>query len=362
LSVYFRQNHTNCTFNANQSWVVLSPIEQKIKAKIEAVGTPLKDWDINIYRGILTGYNEAFIIDGKKKDELIAADPKSAEIIRPILRGRDIKRYGVPVTGYFSVGCGGSLSNPEGFTVELEADTVLFDAYNKANFDIDTAKYANLLKEDRYEIETNLVNFPSQNEDQYVKVAVTVQPDGLSPDSIYFIPIAVKRVSKYEINEEKSNILFRVALENNYAEQLTDTYYQMRGNTLNDAGEATVSISGTKLVRPLSKNSVRLYAGSQAQTTSSTVEQINRYSIVLTVEDNNQVRITPYGTIEVEQLDGGSYWNTYEEAKVNAADNKVSKYFYLYYRFRTLQTPASDDTPAVRDNWTTVKETLRRLE
>ena len=73
--------------------MILSPIEQSIKAKIEAVGTPLKDWDINIYRGILTGYNEAFIIDGKKKDELIAEDPKSAEIIRPILRGKDIKRY-----------------------------------------------------------------------------------------------------------------------------------------------------------------------------------------------------------------------------------------------------------------------------
>ena len=74
--------------------MILSPIEQRIKAKIEAVGTQLKDWDINIYRGILTGYNEAFIIDGKKKDELIAEDEKSAEIIRPILRGRDIKRYG----------------------------------------------------------------------------------------------------------------------------------------------------------------------------------------------------------------------------------------------------------------------------
>ncbi|KAA6318779.1 hypothetical protein EZS27_031254 [termite gut metagenome] len=74
--------------------MVLSPIEQRIKAKIEAVGTPLKEWDINIYRGILTGYNEAFIIDGKKKDELIEKDSKSADIIRPILRGRDIKRYG----------------------------------------------------------------------------------------------------------------------------------------------------------------------------------------------------------------------------------------------------------------------------
>lgn len=94
LSDYIRQNASKSNFNTSESWVVLSEIEQRIKDKIEAVGTPLKDWDINIYRGILTGYNEAFIIDGKKKEELIAEDPKSAEIIRPILRGRDIKRYG----------------------------------------------------------------------------------------------------------------------------------------------------------------------------------------------------------------------------------------------------------------------------
>ncbi|MDR0762455.1 MAG: Eco57I restriction-modification methylase domain-containing protein [Campylobacteraceae bacterium] len=94
LSVYFMQNASECNFSTSDNWVILSSIEQHIKAKIEAVGTPLKDWDINIYRGILTGCNEAFIIDKKKKDELVAADPKSDEIIRPLLRGRDIKRYG----------------------------------------------------------------------------------------------------------------------------------------------------------------------------------------------------------------------------------------------------------------------------
>ncbi|MCL1636200.1 type II restriction endonuclease, partial [Elizabethkingia bruuniana] len=93
ISVYFRQNATFCDFSKNESWIVLSEIEHSIKTKIEAVGVPLRDWDINIYRGILTGYNEAFVIDGKKRDELIAEDPKSAEIIRPLLRGRDIKRY-----------------------------------------------------------------------------------------------------------------------------------------------------------------------------------------------------------------------------------------------------------------------------
>src|SRR5690606_37959945 len=93
LSDYFRQNANLTEFNNSESWVVLSPIERQIKEKIERIGTPLKDWDIRINYGIKTGFNDAFIIDGAKRKELIEEDPKSAEIIRPILRGRDIKRY-----------------------------------------------------------------------------------------------------------------------------------------------------------------------------------------------------------------------------------------------------------------------------
>ena len=80
--------------------MILSPIEQSIKRKIEAVGTPLKDWDINIYRGVLTGCNEAFIITTEKRNEILGncqteeERERTEELIRPILRGRDIKRYG----------------------------------------------------------------------------------------------------------------------------------------------------------------------------------------------------------------------------------------------------------------------------
>jgi hypothetical protein len=81
-------------FADDGSWAILSPVEQSIKRKIEAAGTPLKNWDVKINYGIKTGCNEAFIIDGAKRAELIAADPASADIIRPILRGRDIRRYG----------------------------------------------------------------------------------------------------------------------------------------------------------------------------------------------------------------------------------------------------------------------------
>jgi len=94
LSVYITQNGSTNRFISSESWTILSSIEVNIKQKIEAIGVPLKDWNINIYRGILTGCNEAFVISREKKDELVQEDPKSAEIIRPILRGRDIKRYG----------------------------------------------------------------------------------------------------------------------------------------------------------------------------------------------------------------------------------------------------------------------------
>ncbi len=74
-------------------WSALSAVERSAMDKMEAVGTPLRDWDVAINYGIKTGLNAAFIIDGAKRQELIAADPKSAEIIKPILRGRDIRRY-----------------------------------------------------------------------------------------------------------------------------------------------------------------------------------------------------------------------------------------------------------------------------
>ena len=95
-----QQQNCICDFATSDSWVILSPIEQSIKRKIEAVGTPLKDWDIQINYGIKTGFNDAFIISTEKRNEILAnckdanERQRTAELIRPILRGRDIKRYG----------------------------------------------------------------------------------------------------------------------------------------------------------------------------------------------------------------------------------------------------------------------------
>ena len=100
MSLFIEQESSTCAFSSSDSWVILSPIEQSIKRKIETVGTPLKDWDIQINYGIKTGCNEAFIIDTAKRNEILSncqteeERKKTDELIRPILRGRDIKRYG----------------------------------------------------------------------------------------------------------------------------------------------------------------------------------------------------------------------------------------------------------------------------
>ena len=87
----------------NEPWAILSAAELNLKRKIEDVGVPLKDWDITISFGIKTGCNEAFVIDKVKREQLIEQDPNSAEIIRPLLRGKDIKCYYTKLTKLYLI-------------------------------------------------------------------------------------------------------------------------------------------------------------------------------------------------------------------------------------------------------------------
>ena len=104
-----QQQGVKCDFADSVPWVILSPIEQSIKQKIEAVGIPFKDWNIQINYGIKTGFNDAFIISTEKHDEILAncqtedERVRTVELIRPILRGRDIKRYGYDWAGQWLI-------------------------------------------------------------------------------------------------------------------------------------------------------------------------------------------------------------------------------------------------------------------
>ncbi|MCQ2967038.1 class I SAM-dependent DNA methyltransferase [Helicobacter pylori] len=84
---------------STESFIFANATLLDLRDKIESVGTPLKDWDIQINYGIKTGANEAFIITTEKREEILNACKTQEErerteaLIKPILRGKDIKRY-----------------------------------------------------------------------------------------------------------------------------------------------------------------------------------------------------------------------------------------------------------------------------
>ncbi|EDC3026480.1 class I SAM-dependent DNA methyltransferase [Campylobacter coli] len=116
----FSQNSLN-----KESFTFSDENTSALKAKIERIGTPLKEWQgLNIYRGILTGYNEAFIITTEKRNEILAnckdeaEKERTAKLIRKMLRGRDIKRYRYEWAGLWVINAHNGYKNQNGEKVE----------------------------------------------------------------------------------------------------------------------------------------------------------------------------------------------------------------------------------------------------
>ena len=85
-------------------WVLEDPTLIRLFERLMSQGTPLGEFvRRRIYYGVKTGLNEAFVIDQDKRDELIGEDPRSAELIKPWLRGQDIKRWRSDRSGLYVI-------------------------------------------------------------------------------------------------------------------------------------------------------------------------------------------------------------------------------------------------------------------
>jgi len=80
-------------YKSDEVWTILNPAELSVKQKIEKLGSPLKEWNIELRYGIKTGLNDAFVITHEERNELIKSDPASEDLIKPLIRGKDIQRY-----------------------------------------------------------------------------------------------------------------------------------------------------------------------------------------------------------------------------------------------------------------------------
>jgi len=95
------------------SWLLVNEKVQNLIQKIKSVGKSLREYvGEKIFYGIKTGYNDAFVIDELTKNKLIADDPKSKELIKPFLTGKEIKRYGQPENKNWLI------MIPKGFTIK----------------------------------------------------------------------------------------------------------------------------------------------------------------------------------------------------------------------------------------------------
>jgi hypothetical protein len=86
-----------------ESWIIVDNDDFAIKNQIVKKGIQLKEWDIEFYRGFLTGLNDAFFIDEEKRNKLIRIESKCEEIIKPLLRGREIKKFGYNFTNHYVI-------------------------------------------------------------------------------------------------------------------------------------------------------------------------------------------------------------------------------------------------------------------
>jgi hypothetical protein len=226
--------------------------------------------------------------------------------------------------GFVSAVCGGSLPTEKDINIIMVEDADLLLKYNRSNFDVDESRYARWLPRDRYDIRNYGITIPAG--ERVGLMSITVRPEGLSPDSTYFIPLRADSFTEYELNPDKSDVLYRVFLKNYYATQKTATYYAFRGKR-ND-----VNTMGSKQVFPVGGNSVRIMAGDL--TFESSVSVIDNGSILLVVDEvTKQVQILPWKDITVTQIDGDpDYPNIFhiEDDGYKTYKSFLLRYDYVY--------------------------------
>ncbi len=251
--------------------------------------------------------------------------------------------------GFVSIYCGGTNPIEKDVTIELEYDDTSISEYNNLKFDLDVSRYAKWLDRSKYEIQTFSATIKAGQKDPYVVIPLKIFTKGITPDTIFFIPLKIKSITDgYSVNPEMNKVLYRPQVENKYAQTQVQTLYSLRGKRNGS------EITGSKNAYPLSANQIRTTVEKQTgidRNNKIVLDLINKYSIILTVNDDKTVSITSYGTIQVEQLG---------EPKDNRFEITDLMRFYIHYRYRTLEQPATETSEAVYSSWVEVEEVLRR--
>jgi hypothetical protein len=245
---------------------------------------------------------------------------------------RKFHKLGEESIGYVAASMGGTNPTTKDITVNLVEDQSLLDDFNRINYDTDVSKYGKPMPESKYDIDSYQFTIPAGGISG--RLPIRIRPDGLSPDTAYFISLRVESHSSYEVNPDKSYVLYQIRTKNYWAQADGNTNYSMRAKLRIQGSASELEMPGTKVMHPLTENSVRIMAGNE--TYESNINVLNRFAIVLEIGEDNKVSILPYANIEVTQVDGDSEFpNTF---LIENDGFKTYKTFLLRYNYKSGNT------------------------
>lgn len=241
----------------------------------------------------------------------------------------------------------GSTQITEPVTVEFEPNPEALNEYNEKMFGVEEDKYLKPLASSFYEIPSMTVTIDPTDIPARAYLPIQVKPEGLSPDSTYFIPLKIKSASVDSISPDHSNVMYRVFIKNKYADQQEQTLYSMRGERT-DPDKTPYTIMTNKVMLPISKNKVRTTI--EQKSFEAKMDVINTSCMVIEIKADNSLAITPFNSdyinIEMVSKDG---FNQYRQ------DSAGSYRFYLSYRYRSRSS-----VDAEWSDWIEINENLLR--
>ena len=250
-------------------------------------------------------------------------------------------------SGFISANAGGSLPTTEAIVLTIAEDMDLLNSYNLTNFGTDDYKYARMLSADRYNIVNNsTITIPAHERGGIMPIRFRLE--GLSPDSTYFVPFKVEKCSAYELNLDKSTVLYRTHFKNFWSTTKTITEYSHRGyyletSYLNDDPIPTRTPTYlNKRVYPVTRNSIRLFCGTKTYNADDDPQQaIPKWSMLIVINDDGTLTIEPWDKshlgIAVKQVVNDifdvndRYLNTYE--LIDDGFGKLFRTFRLCYDY-----------------------------
>ena len=245
-----------------------------------------------------------------------------------------------------------------------------FDRFNRAQFDRDETRFARILPAEYFTMPSMSGQIAAGTFSHRFPIQLK-NLEGLSPDTMYFLNFRINPAMSDAINVRNQEVLLRIHWGNEIASTREHAFFTYINSTItNLTTEMVARPTISQQVFPLSENSVRMLAGDLTMGSIATaLPRINAGSITLTLGEQTAANplaryltITPFGTIEVEQLPPYRHFdNTFVYTSITSPDGRTTyfKEFRLHYKYRVNQPVDGWGAAATNDQWRLVQGILR---